>query len=306
MTIKMKTLPLAATIAIGLSIPAFTQTVLAESDTDKVKSLATDTAVDKAAGFISDQSQKLVGNRIKHLDVSITEDDSKLSGEAKAVIGITETTDSFTFSQLSLNRRYERTTGNIGFGYRQIQPDDSGIIGANIFLDNEFDSGHQRAGVGLEYLSLSGSLHLNHYARLTDEKTVKGVIEKAMTGTDLTYAYSFQDVPFTPTVSIRSFRWTGDSSFKVTGNEVGLGLKLTDTMRLELFHKDESKSKSDTRAQISFVMPFGAATTSPDAGVSADASEERAQLRHMLYQPVKRENHIKKTKINLGLTFTTG
>ena len=306
MTIKMKTLPLAATIALGLSVPAFTQTVLAESDTDKVKSLATDSLVDKASDFISDQSQKLVGNRIKHLDVSITEDDSKLSGEAKAVIGLTETANSFTFSQLSLNRRYERTTGNIGFGYRQIQPDDSGILGANIFFDNEFDSGHQRAGVGLEYLSLSGSLHLNHYARLTDEKTVKGVIEKAMTGTDLTYAYSFQDVPFTPAVSIRSFRWTGDSGYKVTGNEVGLGLTLTDTMRLELFHKDESKSKSDTRAQISFVMPIGAAAGSGASGDTNATSDETSKLRHMLYQPVKRENHIKKTKINLGITFTTG
>ena len=306
MSRTIQRLPIAAAIAISVLAPISTQTVLAESDTDKVKSLTADTVIDTAVDAISGHSQKWLGNRIKHIDISVTEDDWSFGGEAKAVIGLQETDKTFTFSQISVNRRYERTTGNIGFGYRQIQADNNAILGANVFLDNEFNSGHQRASVGLEYLSLSGSMHLNHYANLTDEKTVKGVVEKAMSGTDLTYAYRFQEVPFTPSVSVRSFRWTGDSGYKVTGNEVGLGLNLTQTMRLELFHKDESKSKAETRAQISLVMPIGSDAIAQRRDEATSLSTEAADLKPLLYQPVKRQNHIKKTKVELGIIFTTG
>ena len=141
---------------------------------------------------------------VKHLEVSITEDDWKIGGEALAVIGLSETDDSFTFTQLSTSRRYERTTINAGIGYRQMTGDDSAIIGVNAFGDSEMNTGHQRVGFGLEYLSPQEALHF-HYARTSGEKTVKGVVEKAMSGEDLAYSYTFAEQLFTPSVSVRGF-----------------------------------------------------------------------------------------------------
>ena len=292
------------TTALVVIVSVLSVGAVAEGDTDKVIETGKDAVLSKIDNLASQYAQDLVGGRLKHLEVSITEDDWKVGGEALGVVGITENENSFTFSQLSASRRHERTTLNVGFGYRQMTDNSDAIVGANFFGDSEMNTGHQRIGFGLEYLSLSGSLHFNHYARVSGEKKVKGVVEKAMSGEDLAYNYVFYDMPYQPSVSLRGFRWRGDDGYKVSGSEIGIGLSLTDNVRFDLFHKDESKSKAETRGQLSYVINIG---MSPDAGGEAvGVSQDQSRLKQMMYQPVKRQNHIKKTTVNLGIVFTTG
>ena len=294
-----------ASTAIAVIISALSASAIAEGDTDKVVQTGKDTALSKIDQLAGEYANDLVGGRLKHLEVSITEDDWKMGGEALAVIGLSETDDSFTFTQLSTSRRHERTTMNAGIGYRQMTGDDTGIVGVNAFGDSEVNTGHQRVGFGLEYLSLSGSLHFNHYARTSGEKTVKGVIEKAMSGEDLAYRYRFDDKPFTPSVSVRGFRWRGDNGYETSGSEFGVGLSITENVRFDMFHKDESKSKAETRGQLSYVVTLGA-EKAVEVQEAVGVSKQRARLKQMMYQPVMRQNHIKKTTVNLGIVFTTG
>ena len=291
--------------ALALSISVLSVSAIAEGDTDKVVQTGKDAAMSKVDQLAGDYANDLVGGRLKHLEVSITEDEWKMGGEALAVIGLSETDDSVTFTQISTNRRHERTTINAGIGYRQLTSDESAIIGVNAFGDSEINTGHQRAGLGLEYLSLSGSLHFNHYARISGEKTVKGVVEKAMSGEDLAYSYTFVDQPFTPSVSVRGFRWRGDGGYKVSGNEIGVGLSITDNVRLDIFRKDETKAKVETRGQLSYVLNLGSDAGEQEGG-AIGVSQDKTRLKQMMYQPVKRQNHIKKTTVNLGIVFTTG
>jgi len=292
------------TTALVAIVSILSAGAIAEGDTDKVIETGKDAALSKIDQLAGDYANDLVGGRLKHLEVSITEDDWKIGGEALAVIGLSETDDSFTFTQLSTSRRHERTTINAGIGYRQMTQGDSAIVGMNAFGDSEINTGHQRLGFGLEYLSLSGSLHFNHYARTSGEKKVKGVVEKAMSGEDLAYHYVFYDQPYQPSVSVRGFRWRGDDGYKVSGSEIGIGLSLTDNVRFDVFHKDESKSKAETRGQLSYVINLG---MNPNVGSEAvGISQEKSRLKQMMYQPVKRQNHIKKTTVNLGIVFTTG
>ncbi|MGC6517735.1 MAG: inverse autotransporter beta domain-containing protein [Candidatus Puniceispirillaceae bacterium] len=294
-----------ASTAIAVIISALSASAIAEGDTDKVVQTGKDTALSKIDQLAGEYANDLVGGRLKHLEVSITEDDWKMGGEALAVIGLSETDDSFTFTQLSTSRRHERTTMNAGIGYRQMTGDDTGIVGVNAFGDSEVNTGHQRVGFGLEYLSLSGSLHFNHYARTSGEKTVKGVIEKAMSGEDLAYRYRFDDKPFKPSVSVRGFRWRGDNGYETSGSEFGVGLSITENVRFDMFHKDESKSKAETRGQLSYVVTLGA-EKAVEVQEAVGVSKQRARLKQMMYQPVMRQNHIKKTTVNLGIVFTTG
>ena len=294
-----------ASTALALMISVLSVNAIAEGDTDKVVQTGKDVALSKIDKLADDYANNLVGGRLKHLEVSITEDDWKIGGEALAVIGLSETEDSFTFTQLSTSRRHERTTINAGIGYRQITGDDSAILGVNAFGDSELNTGHKRVGFGLEYLSLSGSLHFNHYSRTSGEKKVKGVVEKAMSGEDLAYSYTFADQPFTPSVSVRGFRWRGDGGYETSGNEIGVGLSLTDNVRLDVFHKDESKSEAETRGQLSYVINLGVDAIKQDSG-AVGVSQAKTRLKQMMYQPVKRQNHIKKTTVNLGIVFTTG
>ena len=294
----------AATALVAITA-TFTLSAVAQSDTDNLVNTAKKAALDKVDSYLKDTAQGLVGERLKHLELSVTEDDWKVGGSALAVIGISESDQNFTFTQLSATRRYERTTLNAGIGYRQFSKDETAIYGANLFGDSELDSGHQRIGFGLEYLSTSGSLHFNHYSRLSGEKKVKGVIEKAMSGEDLAYHYIFHDRPYAPSVSLRGFRWRGDDGYKVSGHELGVGLALTDQLRLDMFRKDESKSKTESRAQMSYVIQFGAGSSGEGEG-QIGISSDKGRLQQMMYQPVKRQNHIKKTTVNLGIVFTTG
>lgn len=75
------------------------------------------------------------------------------------------------FSQLSAQRKEERTIGNIGFGVRHNF--DKWLLGGNIFYDYDFTRGHRRLGLGTEawtdYLKLSG----NYYHPLSDWKDSK-------------------------------------------------------------------------------------------------------------------------------------
>ena len=130
--------------ALALTISVLSASAIAEGDTDKVVQTGKDVTLSKIDKLAGDYANDLVGGRLKHLEVSITEDDWKMGGEALAVIGLSETDDSFTFTQLSTSRRHERTTINAGIGYRQMTDDDSAIIGVNAFGDSEMNTGHQR------------------------------------------------------------------------------------------------------------------------------------------------------------------
>ncbi|MCH0692682.1 intimin-like inverse autotransporter SinH [Escherichia coli] len=72
------------------------------------------------------------------------------------------------FSQFSVQRKEERTIGNVGIGVRQNVSD--WLLGSNVFYDYDFTRGHRRLGIGTEawtdFLRFSG----NYYHPLSDWK----------------------------------------------------------------------------------------------------------------------------------------
>ncbi|EBX1354543.1 intimin-like inverse autotransporter SinH [Salmonella enterica subsp. enterica serovar Okatie] len=75
------------------------------------------------------------------------------------------------FSQISTQRKEDRTIGNLGFGLRQNVS--NWLLGGNLFYDYDFTRGHRRLGLGTEawtdYLKFSG----NYYHPLSDWKDSK-------------------------------------------------------------------------------------------------------------------------------------
>lgn len=72
------------------------------------------------------------------------------------------------FSQFSVQRKEDRTIGNVGIGVRQNVSD--WLLGGNVFYDYDFTRGHRRLGIGTEawtdFLLFSG----NYYHPLSDWK----------------------------------------------------------------------------------------------------------------------------------------
>ena len=268
------------------------------SDTDKAKQTAKDGIISRIQGFVGGLGEMLESDKVKHVDLSLVEEDWVVGGEATAVIKLEEQGNRATFSQLSASRLDGRTTANIGLGIRQLSDDETEIYGGNLFYDHEFSAGHARIGLGLEYLTTSGSLRANHYMGASGEQTYKGVKEKALDGTDLKYSYAF-DTLYRPVASYRAFRWKGDGGYKVKGREAGVTLSFSDRLSLTLSNRDDDKSSAETKAKLTYSLKL--------ANDSADQAAEAGpqSVRHMLYTPVQRENRIRKSRVVLGLVMGT-
>ena len=82
----------------------------------------------------------------------------------------------------------ERTLLNTGIGFRTLVNNNNAILGANLFHDYEFDEGHQRGSLGVEYLANSFQLYANIYDRLSEKvsySTGSGTItEEVVNGFD--------------------------------------------------------------------------------------------------------------------------
>ncbi|MDE9618938.1 intimin-like inverse autotransporter SinH [Citrobacter portucalensis] len=72
------------------------------------------------------------------------------------------------FSQLSAQRKEDRTIGNLGFGVRQNVG--NWLLGGNAFYDYDFTRGHRRLGLGSEAWTDYLKLAANYYHPLSDWK----------------------------------------------------------------------------------------------------------------------------------------
>jgi hypothetical protein len=98
-----------------------------------------------------------------------------------------------------------RWTGNLGLGYRRLLADNTIMLGANAFFDNEFTNDHRRVSAGLEAKWGPLDFHANNYTGITEDKSVSGYSEKALDGRDLTLK---TQVPYMPWAKLgASYFW---------------------------------------------------------------------------------------------------
>lgn len=115
-----------------------------------------------------------------------------------------------TFVQGSVFRQGgQETTGNLGFGYRQLVADKKVLLGTNAFYDYEFPIGNQRTSFGLEARTTAGEINANYYAGTTGwMNSANWMQQKVMNGYDGELALAF---PYIPSLQarVKTFRWNG-------------------------------------------------------------------------------------------------
>ena len=119
-------------------------------------------------------------------NLSIGQDGSLDGSSIDYFVPLYDSQKSVYFSQLSAQRKEERTIGNIGFGVRHNL--DKWLLGGNIFYDYDFTRGHRRLGLGTEawtdYLKLSGNY--NHpLSDWKDSKDFDFYLERPARGWDV-------------------------------------------------------------------------------------------------------------------------
>jgi len=142
-----------------------------------------------------------------------------------------------TFIQGSVFRQGDRTTGNLGFGYRRLVADKKLLLGSNLFYDWEFPVGNQRSSLGIEARSSIAELNANYYAGTTGWiNTANAMQEKVLNGYDAELAVA---LPYMPAVQARAktFRWMGiDGLNNSFGNSYSLTGAIWQGLNIEVGH----------------------------------------------------------------------
>lgn len=90
------------------------------------------------------------------------------------------------FTQVGASYYDNRTTLNLGVGYRKLSESKYILMGVNTFFDWEVPYNHARASLGLEYRTTVGEVNANIYKATTDwQKGKDSFLEQALDGFDI-------------------------------------------------------------------------------------------------------------------------
>ena len=204
----------------------------------------------------------------------------------------------------------ERHLLNLGFGLRSLTNNNNAIVGANIFYDYEFDEGHSRASVGVEYLASNFQLSANIYDRLSESESYASgsttLIEEVLNG----YDYSVVgQVPYLPWANLiyNGYRWD-QSGPDLEGNRISLEAKIHRGLVFEYGRNDIDNASDDEHFyNLTLKWPNdhrGLPTifTNP---VSENAFTEKNMENEMLHK-VRRTNNIITQRSGGGAVVTRG
>ena len=203
------------------------------------------------------------------------------------------------FTQVSGFYQDNRTTLNLGLGYRHITDNKKFLYGINAFYDHEFPYDHGRTSVGVEAMSTMWEVRGNKYWATTDWKTGRrGKQERALDGYDLEAGIPLPYMNWT-TVFIKHFKWDAydgaddlegqDLSFRaqfpgfLTGLEVEAGRSFYKDYRNESFVKISYNLTEIFKEKKSYHEPWFNKT-----------AYRLESVEHKRFEQVRRENLIVK------------
>ena len=208
------------------------------------------------------------------------------------------------FNQSSIYHHDNRTTVNIGLGYRRLMLGNKLLIGTNFFYDHEFPYHHKRYSAGLEMKTSVGQINYNQYFNGTSWKIGKsGVSERALSGSDLEIGMPLPYMNWA-TVFIKQFRWDAvDSVFDKKGNTVSLRafIPILPALEIEAGHTNNHRERKDTNF---LTISYNLMHKNKRQQWLSNEAYKLSDVSHLRYSKVRRENKIYKQKNNNGVTTT--
>ena len=244
-----------------------------------------------------------------HLDINLGSDSfgldtgTKTKTEIMTTYGLHERDNDFLFVQGSAVDFDDRTTVNLGFGYRNINDAETVIAGINGFYDYELDAKHRRIGLGVEFLTSLAEFRYNSYSAQTKTRLYKSINETALDGNDykltanLPYFYA-SDFYY------KRSKWKDGSSYKDTQKEWGLTAEIVPNVTMAVARQQTNSGKRSSVASIAYSVPIGGHASAPREIQDGSWSTGLKPIRDQLYKPVERENRIMKKALKLGVVVS--
>ena len=236
------------------------------------------------------------GEGLTEASIQINEDDNP-DIEILALRDIESTNNSNLFTQFSLHTQetngHNRLIGNIGLGYRKLSHDKSNVVGVNLFLDNDFNAGHQRGSVGFELKGANLDLTANSYHKITNMEVHKSTEEQVLTGYTINLA---TQIPYAPWAKINweNYSWENEKASSDTeGNSLALEAYLSPSVQLELKNdmSDNSGVDDEFTSKLIFIYPPREDGKSMKDGFS-NVAFEKENVQKKLKEKVKRNNNL--------------
>ena len=211
------------------------------------------------------------------------------------------------FTQDSINYSDNRTTVNVGVGYRRLELDKKLMLGINAFYDHEFPYNHQRTSLGFEARSTVGEINANFYESLTDWRSGRdGLHERALDGRDIEIGIP---LPYMNWAYFFAKAFTWDSELAGTKDISGTDLSIRATppglrgLEIEFGRKNYSNTSSNAERDANFFkisMNLTEWFKKPQKSgplISAYAYQ-LGDMEERRYEKVRRENKIYKQMKN--------
>ncbi|WP_435189962.1 inverse autotransporter beta domain-containing protein [Pseudothioglobus sp. nBUS_23] len=289
---------LTMTLGVSLSVNA--------DDSEQIKSSLMSRMTSATNSLISSGIGAMLSPNFDTVEVStnLKEGDSTVDIGVLKAYG--DNPNSFLFNQINLNRYDERTTLNLGLGYRRLNDDETWMTGVNAFYDHEFPDDHKRNGVGFEVVSSVLESRVNIYNGTTGYKKDKsGTDSKALDGRDMGFKVA---LPYLPGMKfgMNAFAWKGIDGMKdKKGRKYTLGGNLSDNLTLNYVRTDykDAATKDTNSINLKYTWSFGQKSTKPKLFDLSSTAYKLEKLGDERYSLVQRENKIVK-KLSASVTLT--
>ena len=282
------------TMSLGFSLNA------SADDSEQIKSSLMSRMTSSTSSFISSGIGALLSPNFDTVEVSTNLKSGDSTVDIGALKAYGDNPNSFLFNQINLNRYDDRTTLNLGLGYRRLNADETWMTGVNAFYDHEFPDDHKRNGVGFEVVSSVLESRVNIYNGTTGYiKDKSGTDSKALDGRDMGFKLA---LPYLPGMmfGMNAVQWKGIDGLKDQKmRKYSLGGNLSDNLSLSYVrtdYKDASKKDTDS-ITLNYTWAFGQEKhVRPSLFTLADKAYEFKKLGAERYDLVKRENNIVKKR----------
>ena len=214
------------------------------------------------------------------------------------------------FSQFSIHTQEinddKKFVGNLGLGYRFLNPDESFMFGSNVFYDTDIQEGHKRIGYGLEVKAAIVDFSFNQYLKATNQKVISGTKEQILSGND--YNISSQ-VPYMPwsTFNLRGYRYENE---KASNDQKGYIYSLENMLNpslqfnIELDNSSISGVKDEYNYEFVFIYPPQEKEYSLSKKAISDVAFEKKNMQAALKDKVRRNNNLT-VEIQGSVIFTS-
>ncbi len=207
------------------------------------------------------------------------------------------------FTQDSIFYSDNRTTVNLGVGYRRLEWGKKLLLGINAFYDHEFPYNHQRTSLGFEARTSVGEINANIYNSLTDWRDGRdGLDERGLDGRDIeigiplpymNWAYVFAKA-FTWDSELSGVKDISGTNLSIRANPPSLRGVEIEFGRVDYGNTSSNDEKDANFFKIRVNLTELLKTPADAAPIVSKHAYQLGDMEAQRYEKVRRENKIYK------------